>query len=97
MTNKERAQLLTSFDIKLYEMHKDTVVGIDEMEKEKYELALEMAEWKDQQFKEYLEFRKIECLRTAKIVYAYDMSSAGELEIKAKCYDEIINEFFKEN
>lgn len=59
--------------------------------------ALEMAEWKDHQFKEYLEFQKIECLRTAKILYAYDMSSAGELEIKAKCYDEIINEFFKED
>lgn len=62
-----------------------------------YNLVDEITALKDQQFKEYLEFRKIECLRTAKIVYAYDMSSAGELEIKAKCYDQIINELFKKD
>lgn len=38
---------------------------------------------------------KIECLRTAKIVYAYDMSSAYDLELKAHFCDEIINELLE--
>lgn len=61
----------------------------------KYRGAVEQKEIDYKEFKEYLKKIKIECLRTAKIVYAYDMSSAGELEIKAKCYDEIINELLE--
>lgn len=48
-----------------------------------YSAALKMAEWKDQQFKEYLEKKKAE-YGVDYIVNAIDI------------LDEIINEFFKE-
>lgn len=57
---------------------------------------LEMAEWKDQQFKEYLEFKKLECTLLSKTVMAYDMSGVYDLEIRTNCFKDIINELFPE-
>lgn len=53
-----------------------------------------MAEWKDRQFKEYLEKKKFACVMNAKQVFGYDMGGAYDLELKAHFCDEIINELF---
>ena len=53
---------------------------------------LEMAQWKDQQFKEYLE-RKRDALAEISRHDFYDISNTFG---GVKCLDEIINELFKE-
>lgn len=74
---------------------KEVVIFGNELSVEalKYALSL-MAKRKDEEFKKYLQLTKLNCSTSAKTVYAYDMSSAYELEIMAKCCDNIINDFF---
>lgn len=55
-----------------------------------YSAAMQMAQWKDQQFKEYLEKKSISVLnRYIREVYDHDAKSFG-LDL----IDEIINELF---
>lgn len=63
MTNEDKAASLSGYDVTNegwdYPENKRGLCG-----KREYEIALEMAEWKDAQFKEYLEkkYSKIESL-----------------------------------
>ena len=59
MTNKEKAKLLSKKFGKFYTIHIDTLkdelkCSSDECEK----VALDMADWKDTQFREYLEKKR---------------------------------------
>ena len=87
MTNEEKA---------LYLSQKYGAAKNKNREIAVYQSGIEMAEWKDEQFKKFLEFEKFECDSIAKTVYTYDMSEAFELEIKSKCIDSLINKIFKE-
>lgn len=55
--------------------------------------AIEMAEWKDNRFKEYLEKKKAE-LPSRKYLSDFEL---GVIEGKEFTLDEIINEFFGED
>lgn len=81
MRNNEKAQ--------------DIVFGYaDIIQQDAYDATLKMAEWKDKQFKEYLE-KKLEsikeCYQKSKIEYKKDYYSTQMVIIA-----EIINEVFKE-
>lgn len=87
MTNEEKTDILVS---NYYINESDSPEGAQGV---RYGAEM-MAEWKDEQLKNYLQLTKLNCNASAKVVYAYDMSSAYELELKAKFCDEIINELF---
>lgn len=75
MTNEEKAL--------------DIIFGwADDVQECAKDAAMEMAEWKDQQFKEYLERRK------AKDLLAYEKDHASIDIEDALTIDEIINELF---
>lgn len=57
------AKHLTDFDPKLYKMHKENACPEDEVNREKYEIALGMAEWKDVLFQKRLD-KEIENLKS---------------------------------
>lgn len=60
-----------------------------------YRAALKMAEWKDQQFKEYLEKKKDNYMRHREM-WQQDSFEWGCYNSQIDTIDEIINELFKE-
>lgn len=86
MTNQEQAKAIS-------EKYKDIRYDWDDSPVKEYEkVAFEMAEWKDQQFKEYLEKKKEK--------YPLSFQTETSTYKKAQYHiiiNEIINELFKNN
>lgn len=108
MTNEEMAKHLTDFDPKLYEIHKENAWPEDEADREKYEIALEMAEWKDEQAKESFKKFYDKGIELGKSIanqqfkeYLEKKKASIDNYAQAMMFSpfigEIINELFKEN
>ena len=90
MTNEEKARIIAEENKCCYP---EDMAYEDFSDEECYTSALEMAEWKDQQFKEYLEKKKAEIDRIDDYgIYTTEIS----LTAQSNLLDEIINELFKE-
>lgn len=88
MTNEEKAIEIAKQNSREY-LPQNPGFSMDECEKS----ALEMAEWKDQQFKGYLEIELNNALNKRNNAYHSD---AYELyDIQASAINDIINKFFK--
>ena len=93
MTNEEKAR---EIELNVYAFEKTK----GEFEAPAYRAALEMAEWKDQQFKEYLKKKGKEYGKRSQKWFTIDNMWARHRAVLAKyaqsIINEIINELFKE-
>ena len=92
MTNEEKSKLIAD---KIKQSNKVHYMYIDSTIYMVKNAAMEMAEWKDQQFKEYLEKKKDDYMRL-RDSWLPDTLDFCYYDSKVTLIEEIINELFKE-
>ena len=91
MTNEQKAQeMAEEYRTALVANTDFDVNDLDLAEEDATRLTLDMAEWKDWQFKKYLEKKRDD------MIINFNITQDGDFLTKRTVYDTIINEFFKE-